>query len=324
MSSVTIPEMAAELACQTRLAVTSHTNPDGDALGSLLGLGRALRADGRDVVYIHPDAEPVPADLAFLLHAGEEIASGLPPDIGERTLVALDCASEKRLWTTPPPWGAARVLNIDHHGDNTEFGAANLVISHASSTAEIVADLLGEMGFDLSPESAEALYAGMITDTGRWTYSNTSPHTHEVAGRLIATGFDAPDVARRLFEDQPLGRVILLGRALGRSQMRADGRMMVASLDAADLASVEDPDTENIVETLRGVKGVEAAMLTREVAPGDWRVSLRTSREDVDVSAIAREEGGGGHRAAAGFSTARGPEDLFAWVEGLLVAQMDG
>jgi phosphoesterase RecJ-like protein len=283
-----------------------------------------LRADGRDVVFIHPDVEPVPPDLAFLLHPGEEIRSGLPADIGERTLVALDCASEKRLWEDPPPWGAAQVLNIDHHADNTGFGGLNLVVAHASSTAEIVADLLAEMDLPLSAESAEALYAGMITDTGRWTYSNTRPHTHEVAGRLIATGFDAPDVARRLFEDQPLGRVILLGRALGRAQMRADGRMMVASLDAADLASVEEPDTENIVETLRGVAGVEAAMLTREVNPGDWRVSLRTSREDVDVSAIAREEGGGGHRAAAGFSTARSPEDLFTWVESLLVAQMDG
>ena len=324
MSDADLAEMAAALAAPDKLVVTAHTNPDGDALGSLLGLGRALRAGGRDVLLVHPDEEPVPADLEFLVRAGEQIQPGLPEDVAERVLVALDCASEKRLWEATPPWGAARVLNIDHHADNTRFGEVNLVIPHASSTAEIVADLLAEMGLPLTPEVAEALYAGMITDTGRWTYANTRPHTHEVAARLIATGFDAPDVARRLFEDQPLGRVLLLGRALGRSELRAQGRFMVASLDAADLASVEDPDTENIVETLRGVAGVEAAMLTREVSPGDWRVSLRTSREDVDVSIIARHEGGGGHRAAAGFSTGREPTELYAWVEDLLVAQLDG
>jgi phosphoesterase RecJ-like protein len=305
--------------------VCAHHNPDGDAIGSMLGLGRALRAAGQDVVLAHPDPQPVPSDLAFLLQPGEAIALSPPPDLAERVLVAVDCASERRLWAEPLHERALSVVNIDHHQDNTRFGDLNLVEPLASSTAEVVLGVLREAGWPLSREVAEPLYVGLVTDTGRFGYSNTGPSAHVAAAALIEAGVDPAEMGRRLYEEQPLDRILLTGRALERARSLARGRMLASVLTREDFAAAGGDDTEGIVEVMRSVRGVEVAAFVREAGPpGALRVSLRAADPDVDVSAIAREEGGGGHRAAAGFSTSRPVDELIPWLEARVLARLDG
>ncbi|HEX2504504.1 MAG TPA: bifunctional oligoribonuclease/PAP phosphatase NrnA [Miltoncostaeaceae bacterium] len=307
-----------------RLVVTSHHNPDGDAIGSMLGLARALRAAGQDVVLAHPDPEPVPSDLAFLLADDEPIAPAPPDDLAGRVLVAVDCASERRLWHEPLHEGARLVVNIDHHHDNTRFGDLNLVEPHASSTAEVIVGVIAAAGWPLTADVAAPLYVGLITDTGRFGYANTGPEAHRTAASLIEAGVDPSEMSRRLYEEQPLDRLLLTGRALERARPLAGGRALGSVLTREDFAAVGGDDTEGIVEMLRGVRGVRAAAFVREAGPdGAWRASLRSADPALDVSEIARQEGGGGHRAAAGFSTRRDPDELLEWIGRELEARLD-
>jgi len=318
-------EVAAVLARPgERFVVTAHHNPDGDAIGSMLGLARALRAAGQDVVLAHPDPEPVPSDLAFLVAGDEGIAPAPPADLGERVLVAVDCASEQRLWHEPVHEGARLVVNIDHHQDNTRFGDLNLIDPLASSTAEVIAGVIAEAGWPLTAAVAAPLYVGLITDTGRFGYSNTGAEAHRLAAALIEAGVDPAEMSRRLYDEQPLDRLLLTGRALERARPLAGGRMLGAVLTRDDFAAAGGDDTEGIVEAMRGVRGVRAAAFVREAGPdGAWRVSLRSADPAVDVSEIARQEGGGGHRQAAGFSTRRDPDELLEWIGGEVAARLD-
>lgn len=306
-----------------RFVLTTHRNADGDAIGCLLGLGRAMREQGHDVTLAHCDPEPVPADLAFMLD-GEEILPVLPEDVGEMTLVALDCASEKRLWAEPEHERAGVVLNIDHHQDNTRFGDVNLIVPDASSCAEVVVHLLESMGWTIDRAVAEPLYVGLITDTGRFCYANTSAEAHRVAARLIEAGVDPSALARTLYEEQPRERLRLLARALERAETYAGGRLVLAALRAEDFADAGGDDAEGVVEVMRTAEGVEVAGLVREAGPdGSLRVSLRSADGRVDVSRIARMEGGGGHKAAAGFSSARPEAELLGWIAEQVTALLD-
>jgi bifunctional oligoribonuclease and PAP phosphatase NrnA len=299
-----------------RPVIAAHHNPDADAIGSMLGLARALTSAGCEVALAHPDDPPVPGDLEFLLDPGEHIAVRPPDDLGERTLVTVDCASELRLWHDPVHERAGRVINIDHHQDNTRFGDLNLIAPDASSAAEVLVSVIDAAGIALTPQIATPLYAGMVTDTGRFGYTNTSPATHRTAARLLEAGADNAELARRLYENQPPDRLVLMGRALASSRRLADGRMVAAVLTRDDFTAAGGDDSENIVEVMRSGRGVQVAALVREAGPpGSYRVSLRSVDPAVDMSAIAREEGGGGHRAAAGFSTRRDPDELIAWLE---------
>jgi phosphoesterase RecJ-like protein len=299
-----------------RFMVTSHKNPDGDAIGSMIGLARALRGAGRDVVMWHPDA--LPAEFRFLLASGDEILVDLPPDAGARTLLAVDCATADRIADGSPRSLAAMVVNIDHHHDNTRFGHLNLVDGDASSSSEMVVRVLDAAGLALTPEAAEPLYVGLVTDTGRFGYSNTTHQAHFLAARLVDTGIDLPAITRKLYEEHPLPRLQLLGRALAGARALLGGRLVVAVLGPDDfrLCRAENGDTEGIVEILRSAEGAEVAALVRSAGgDGGLRVSLRSASGLVDVSAIARAEDGGGHRAAAGFTSRRPPDDLLRWLE---------
>lgn len=307
-----------------RFVVTAHHNPDGDAIGSMLGLARALRAAGQDVALAHPDPEPVPSDLAFLPVPGEKIATSPPDDLADRVLVAVDCASEHRLWHEPVHEGARLVVNIDHHQDNTRFGDLNLIEPLASSTAEVIVGLIAAAGWPLTADVAAPLYVGLVTDSGRFGYSNTRPEAHRVAAALIEAGVDPAEMSQRLYEEQPLERLLLTGRALERSRLLADGRMLGAVLRRDDFAAAGGDDTEGIVEVMRGVRGIHAAAFVREAGPdGSWRASLRSANPAIDVSEIARGQGGGGHRMAAGFSTRRDPDELLDWIAGEVAARLD-
>ncbi len=308
-----------------RIAVATHRNPDGDAIGTMLGLTRALRAAGHDVVMHHPDAQPVPDEFAFLLAEGEVVVSG-PPDPDEhRILIAVDCASEGRLWADENPHaGVSEVINLDHHHDNTRFGDLNLVEPQASSSAEVVVHVLEAAGLPITPEVAVPLYVGLVTDTGRFCYSNTGVEAHRIAGVLLAAGADPHAIAQHLYEQQPESRLRLLGRAAENAKLLCGGRLMLAALGPDDFHAAGGDDTDGIVEAMRSVKGVEVAGLARQAGHKGWRVSLRSGDGDPDVSAIAREQGGGGHRSAAGFSTAMPIDELFAWLEARVAGHYAG
>ncbi len=302
------------------VCLCAHASPDGDALGSLLGLGLSLAATGRDVVLYQDGDEPFPRELAFLQLDG--IQRRVPADAATRTLIALDCGSALRIDRRGEVAAQfARVVNIDHHHDNTLFGTINLVDPEASCTAEIVAGLLDEAGIPLAEGAPLALYVGLVTDTGRFQYVNTTPRAHRLAARLLEEGVQPAQVFSTLFESLPLERQRLLGLALGRAEVAAGGRLAVTSLAREDFEATgaDDAAADGVVDALRAIDGVELAALIRE--PRDRtgparKVSLRSRAGGVDCSAIARLRGGGGHPGAAGYSTDETVAEIVAFLEG--------
>jgi phosphoesterase RecJ-like protein len=232
-----------------------------------------------------------------------------PPDVDERTIVFLDCGNIDRM---PVEWlqqEQLRILNIDHHHDNTRFGTVNLVDPRASCTAEIVFRIAKELGVEITTPIADALYIALVTDTGRFMYENTTAEAHRMAAELIDAGVQPHDVYRRLYEDLPFARLQLLARALSRVQRFDHGALTITNLtreDYEDTHSIET-DSEGIVDHVRAVEGTAVAGLVRDLLAegreGVRKVSLRSTDGRVDVSRIARSYGGGGHRQAAGFST---------------------
>jgi phosphoesterase RecJ-like protein len=300
------------------VCVCAHASPDGDALGSLLGLGRSLAATRRDVVLFQDGDDPFPRELAFL--GLESIQRRVPEDAAGRTLIALDCGSALRVDRAGEAVTRfARVVNIDHHHDNTLFGDVNLVDAEASCTAEIVAGLLDEAGIPLAEGAPLALYVGLVTDTGRFAYTNTTPRAHHLAARLLEAGVDPAEVFSTLYESLPLARQRLLGLALGRAEVAAGGRLAITSLARADFASTgaDDAASDGVVDALRAIEGVELAALVREPRDRNGparKVSLRSRAGGLDCSAIARERGGGGHPGAAGYSTDESVDEIVAFL----------
>jgi len=297
-----------------RFLVTSHEHPDGDALGSLLAMHLALQQLGGDSVMALAGPAPLPGEYRFLALEDRGLQRELPADLGTRVVVAVDCAQETRL-TDARLLDGSVVVNIDHHHDNTRFGTVNLVVADASSTAEVLADVFAELGVSLTPEIAEALYAGLVTDTGRFQYSNTTPKALRLAADLLEAGADIQRIFQGVYESMQFAKVKLLARALDRATLYRDGRVVVSYLLRGDFGEVgaAEPFSEGIIDVLRAVEGAELAALIREpprdVAPAR-KVSLRSSDDRVDVSAIARLSGGGGHRQAAGFSSDLSIEEI--------------
>jgi phosphoesterase RecJ-like protein len=304
-----------------RCLVVTHENPDGDALGSMLALALGLRSLGVDAeMYLSGEAA-TPGEYGFLDLS--DLRRRLPDDLEGRLLVAVDCANERRLGPRDEAFRrAASVVDIDHHHDNSRFGAVNLIVADASSTAEIVRDVLAELGVELTPEIAEALYVGVVTDTGRFQYTNTTPKALRLAAELVEAGADVHGIFRRVYETVQFAKLKLLARALDSARLVAGGRLVIAQLREEDFeaAGAEEAYSEGIIDYLRAVEGSEMVALIRETpAPrGDGparRVSLRSSHDEIDVSAIARAAGGGGHRQAAGFSSEEPLEAIAAFIE---------
>ena len=221
-------------------------------------------------------------------------------------------------------------MNIDHHHDNTRFGTLDHVVPgrlvHGGD--RLAQDLMHGLGVRPTPAVAEALYVGLITDTGRFMYENTGPRAHEMAADLIEAGVDVQAVYRRLYEEMPEGKLSLLALALGQVCRFDAGELTLAALSAEDFskAAAEESYSEGIIDHLRAVQGTKVAALVRELSSGERKgqrkVSLRSTDDDVDVSVIARAQGGGGHRRAAGFSTTLELEELIAFLRSALAAQL--
>jgi phosphoesterase RecJ-like protein len=308
-----------------RFVLVTHENPDGDALGSLVAMQAVLRALGKDsIMFIARNEFPLPYEYAFFRFEG--LVSDVPHDISRRTIVFLDCGNVDR---NAVEVGDSPVVNLDHHHDNTRFGTINYV-PEASCTAEIVWDLMRGLGVELTPEIAEALYVGLVTDTGRFMYENTGPAAHIMAADLIEAGVDVHEIYRRLYEGVPEPKLALLTRALSRVQRFDGGRLTFARLTREDFTETgaEESYTEGIIDHLRAVEGTKVAALARELTcdhkRGASKVSLRATDGAVDVSLIARAQGGGGHRQAAGFATEMDPAMLVAFLRDAIAAQLAG
>ena len=294
-----------ELRAADRFLLTTHEGPDGDALGSLLAMHEVLRQLGKDsVMFLAAKEFPLPVEYRFL--PLEEVFHEPPADVVDRTLVFLDCGNIDRMPVEFLQRDGARLVNIDHHHDNTRFGTVNLVDTEASCTAEIVLEITKRLGAELTPEIAQALYVGLITDTGKFMYENTRAASHRVAAELIDAGVDVNDIYRRLYERVPLEKWRLTARALEKIELYDEGRFAVTYISADDYeaSGAGEVLTEGIIDFLRALEGVEVAAMIRDKTDGGRsarKVSLRST--DVDVSAIARAQGGGGHRRAAGFGS---------------------
>ena len=322
-----LERVSAELRARDRFLLTAHEGPDGDALGSLLGLHKLLTQLGKDsVMFLAAKEFPLPIEYRFL--PLEEVFHEPPADMADRTVIFLDCGNIDRM---PVDWltaGGNDIINIDHHHDNTCFGDINLVEVGASCTAEIVYDLALLLGARITPEIASALYVGLITDTGKFMYENTNAHTHRVAADLIDAGVDVDDTYRRLYEHVPLEKLRLVSRALEGIQLRCDGRLVVSYITAADneATGAGEEMTEGIIDHLRSIEGTKVAAVIRDLGNrgrAARKVSLRSSEGDVDVSAIARKNGGGGHKRAAGFSTDLEYADLVEFLTIEVSGQLD-
>jgi bifunctional oligoribonuclease and PAP phosphatase NrnA len=306
--------------------VATHENPDGDALGSLMGMHGLLSALGKDsVMFISSSDLPLPREyrcpsLEYAIHDA-------PTDIAQRTVVMLDCGNIDRNPAAVLQSGK-HLLNIDHHHDNTLFGTLNLVDPTASCTAEIVWDLMHGLDVAATAAIAEALYVALVTDTGRFMYENTGPRAHRMAAELIALGVNVARVNTRLYEEMPQAKLDLLGVALGRIQRFDDGTLTLVALDAVDFERVgaEESLSEGIVDCLRSITATKVAVLIRELTGaengGKRKVSLRATDNDVDVSIIARTQGGGGHRRAAGFSSTLAVAELIELLRQELALQL--
>ena len=251
---------------------------------------------------------PLPGEYRFLELPERGLLRETPADHATRVLVALDCANETRIVDQALLEQAPLTVNIDHHHDNTRFGDVNLVVPEASSTGELLADIFETLGVELTTDVAEALYVALVTDTGRFQYTNTTPKALRLAADLVEAGANVHKVFQGVYETVQFAKLKLLARALDRAQVFDGGRIVVSYLLRTDFGEVgaAEPYSEGIIDYLRAVEGAQLAALIRE-PPREGsparKVSLRASVDELDVSAIAREFGGGGHRQAAGFGT---------------------
>jgi bifunctional oligoribonuclease and PAP phosphatase NrnA len=293
-------DVAKLLGSGKRFLLTGHRNPDGDALGSALGLALALEAAGKEARVVMRDAwssvyGKMPGISRVL------VADALPADwpSGWDALLTMECPEADRAgW---PNLLAGKVVNVDHHPGNTRYGALNLVDLPAAAVGEIVADLLDALGWPLSRDIATNLWVSLVSDTGSFRYSNTTPKALALGARLVAAGAEPGPVNEFLFEAAPLSTLKLEALVLGTLELHAGGTVATVELPRRFFAEsgAKDSDTEGLVNRARGIEGVRAAVLLREGEDGEIRCSLR-SKGVVDIRSVAARHAGGGHRNASG------------------------
>jgi len=312
-----------------RFLLVTHEHPDGDAIGSLVAMHGVLESLDKDsVMFVSAEDLPLPLEYRFFDLGG--VVSTPPSDVDSRVVVFLDCGNIDRAPVAALEGRGSSILNLDHHHDNTLFGDIDHVVPEASCTAEIVWDLMHELRVNPTREMAEALYVGLVTDTGKFMYENTGSLAHMMAADLIETGVDTHDVYRRLFEGMPFAKLDLLGRALAKARREDGGRlvMTVITRDDFEAAGADDSLSEGIIDHLRSVEGAKVAAVVRELLDEEdtehprKKVSLRSTDGEVDVSAIARAVAGGGHRQAAGLTTTMSAEQIVEFVCDQIAAQI--
>ncbi len=294
--------------------ILSHYNPDADAYGSSLGLGLGLRALGIKVRFLNESGIIPRYDF---LSGINEVVTAIPSDTFD-AVIACDCGDEKRMGDTLKDQllKSKVLINIDHHASNTRFGTLNMVVAHASSTSELIFNLLSLIQVKtgkkvISSEVATCLFAGISADTGSFRYASTAPSTFKAAQDLMGYGAQPWQVAEALYCRNSLSSVMLQAEALTTLTTHASGRIAKVVVPDALLKKhhATADDTEELVERARNIAGVEISVFIRE-EDGIWKASLRAKNASTDVSKVAQQFGGGGHKAAAGFRWKKSREEL--------------
>lgn len=306
---------AAELIREAgNISLACHVGPDGDALGSMLGFGLAARNAGKQVVASFGSPFAVPGSLSFLptdllVPPGEFPAE---PEL----MVVFDAGSADRLAELGSHASKAeKLVVVDHHATHEDFGDVSLVDPAAAATAELVDDLLAELGWGITPEIAQCLLTALVTDTGRFLYASTSPRTLHLAAELLAAGAEQTQIGRHVYEEAPFGYLRAAGSALSRAHLDRERGIVSTTITDADLreAGIDWGDIDNLIDTIRLAVEADVAVLAKVHDDGRVKISLR-SRGDTDVGALAADMGGGGHRLAAGFTSTDPPEKVIAEV----------
>jgi phosphoesterase RecJ-like protein len=299
--------------------VTSHVRPDGDAIGSQLAMAYALRHLGKEVRIVNRD--PAPAPLQVFAGVSEIEIADRVDDPGDCVIV-MESGDLSRTGVAGLDGGF--IINIDHHVGNTMFGAVNWFDLSAAACGEMVFDLVRELGVPLTHDIALHVYIAILTDTGSFHYSNITPRTFDISRWCVEAGVDAPAVARSVYDNNSLGRLKLFGAVLSRMQLDPGGRLAILAVDqqlAADCGGTYD-DTEGLINQPLTVKHIQAVVFFKELGPHDWRISMR-SKGNVDINAVAKEFGGGGHKNASGCSATGDLPDLMRLFEQKIVAQIE-
>jgi bifunctional oligoribonuclease and PAP phosphatase NrnA len=315
----TAREVAAELRRRSSFVMVSHVKPDGDTLGAGLALGLALKRLGKRVAYFQQDS--VPRNLRFLPDS-ELVARTLPADLPEDTLyVFCDMSDWRRAGEYLPPVTRENMLDIDHHLGNSLFGKLNFVLENECSTGSVVMRLLRELGVPIDRRIATCILATVMTDTGGFMHSNTTPEALELSAELMRLGADKEEITQEIFLRKRVAATKLLGRIIDAMRFEHDGRYCYSYVDDAMLeqTGADGEDTEDTVNTLLGQEGVEAAALFKAIE-GEIRVSLRSNGR-LNVQAVAQRLGGGGHFRASGLTYHGSLRGAFAAVEAALAAE---
>lgn len=287
-----------------RFVLSSHFRPDGDSIGSQLAMAYALRALGKEVTIVNKDAAPGPI-MAFPGVDKIVVADKVSGDFD--AAIIMECSDLKRTGVS----GLDRffLINIDHHPGNMGFGDINWFAPSAAACGEMVFDLIRALGVPLSIEIATHVYLAILTDTGSFHYSGISPRTFEICKEALEAGVDAVQVARNVYDSNNMGRLKLFGAVLSAMQIDGTGRIAIVYVDhaMAQAAGGSYEDTEGLVNLPLTVKEIEAVVFFKQEEAGEYRVSLR-SKGNIDIGAVAKEFGGGGHKNAAG-CTITGPID---------------
>jgi phosphoesterase RecJ-like protein len=289
-----------------RILLTTHLNPDGDGIGSEVAMALWLRARGAEVRVLNDSVVPA----AFLFLTREQGVESWEPELAERrfdeadALIVLDTSNRQRVGRLAPLLDrhAIAVAIVDHHASHAHgFGQVNVIEPEASSTGEIVFDLIREAGDPITPPIAEALYVALMTDTGSFRYSNTDSHAHRMAAELLALGLDPQRIHAQVHSHASAGRLRFFGEVLAGIELIEDGRIVVmeAAPEHFQRHGLVGSDTEGLVDMPRTISGVDVVALFSEVEPGKVKVSLRSTGR-VDVDSVCTRLGGGGHRHAAG------------------------
>ncbi|MFI2857028.1 bifunctional oligoribonuclease/PAP phosphatase NrnA [Paenibacillus sp. JSM ZJ436] len=295
--------------------IVSHVQPDGDAVSSTLAVGWLLSRLGKKYIMVNEGA--IPKRMKVLWHADELInMTEQRPEGDFKHVICVDCADFLRVGRTRELFADdALILNIDHHPTNDRYGHVHVVLPEAAATAEILYDLIHEFDVEWNADIAAAIYTGLLTDTGGFRYSNTSPKVMSIASNLLSHGVNGPELAESLLEEMTLPQMKVLVKALNTLQLSEDGKVAwvyVTPEDMADTGAMNE-DLEGIVNFPRNIQGVEVGILFKAVSPDAVKASFRSAGK-VDVAALAQEFGGGGHVRAAGCRIEGGLDQVMSQV----------
>jgi phosphoesterase RecJ-like protein len=318
-AETTAAHVAAEIRRRQRFVVASHARPDGDAIGSSLAMALALQRLGKQARVVSRDR--VPPQMQVFPGVDSIDVVDTVDDPGDAVII-LECGDIERTGIAGLERGF--VINIDHHVGNSMFGAINWFDVSAAACGEMVFELVRELGVPLLHDIAVHLYVAILTDTGSFHHSNITPRTFEICRECVAAGVNPAVVARSVYDSNNLGRLKLMGAVLSRMQLASGGRLAIMSVDqelvTASAGTYED--TEGLINLPLTVREIQAVLFLKEVGPLDWRVSMR-SKGEVNINAVAREFGGGGHKNASGCSASGTLQQLTDLFTNKITDQLD-